>query len=106
MDSAAATDLETGMNVSLARLRQGERGVVLSVVDDGESLGDARISTIGRRLLELGFVPGAEVEIIATMWPGADPLAVRVGATTFALRRREAAAVRVRPGPAPGIAST
>jgi ferrous iron transport protein A len=28
-------------------------------------------------------------------WPGDDPLAVRVGGATFALRRREAALVRI-----------
>ena len=67
----------------------------MDVVEDGESLGDAQASTIARRLVELGFVPGAEVEVVAVMWPGRDPLAVRVGGSTFALRRREAQQVRV-----------
>jgi ferrous iron transport protein A len=84
------------MGLRLSALRKGERGIVLGVVEDGESLGDAQASTIARRLLELGFVPGAELEVVATIWPGDDPLAVRVGGSMFALRKREAQSVRVR----------
>lgn len=47
------------------------------------------------RLRDLGFVNGARCEVVARMWPGGDPLAVRVGGSTFALRRVEAGAVRV-----------
>jgi ferrous iron transport protein A len=81
---------------TLAALRRGERAVVEGVADDGELFGDTRESTIARRLLELGFVPGATLEVIASMWPGDDPLAVRIGGSTFALRQHEARAVRVR----------
>ncbi len=42
------------------------------------------------RLMEIGFVPGEQVRITAAGWPGRKPLAVRVGHTTFALRRYEA----------------
>jgi ferrous iron transport protein A len=84
--------------VCLSSLSQGEHATVLAVIDDGQSLGDEQASTIARRLLELGFVPGAELEVVARMWPGDDPLAVRVGGSMFALRRREAQAVRVRRG--------
>ncbi|MFO1425836.1 MAG: FeoA family protein [Steroidobacteraceae bacterium] len=80
----------------LSALRKGDRAVVVAVVEDGESLGDSSASTIARRLLELGFVPGAELEVVATIWPGGDPLAVRVGSSMFALRKREAQSVRVR----------
>ena len=48
------------------------------------------------RLRDLGFVPGARCEVVARMWLGGDPLAVRIGGSTFALRRAEAAAVRVQ----------
>jgi len=47
------------------------------------------------RLLEIGFVPGETLRIIAHGHPGREPIAVRLGGTTFALRRREAAYVRV-----------
>lgn len=82
--------------LTLAALARGERAVVLAVRDDGQSVGDAEGSTVARRLAELGFVPGAPLEVVATMWPGADPIAVRVGASTFALRRREAEAVAIQ----------
>lgn len=52
------------------------------------------------RLTEIGFVPGEAVRIIASGVPGREPLAVRLGHTTFALRRHEAAFVRVTPGAA------
>lgn len=48
-----------------------------------------------RRLIELGFVEGADVEILHQGLFGGDPIAVRVAATTIALRRREAMAVMV-----------
>ncbi|MDD0816696.1 FeoA family protein [Curvibacter sp. HBC28] len=47
------------------------------------------------RLLEIGFLPGEPVKVIAKGFPSADPIAVRVGHTTFALRHHEAALVRV-----------
>ena len=47
------------------------------------------------RLRDLGFVAGTRCEVIARMWLGGDPLVVRIGGSTFALRRAEAAAIRV-----------
>ena len=81
--------------VSLGSLRKGARGVVTDVRDDAQSLGDEAHSTVSRRLLELGFIPGEAIEVVAEIWPGGDPIAVRLGNTTFALRRREAGAVMV-----------
>ena len=87
--------------VSLASLRKGARGLVVDVRDDAQSLGDEAQSTVSRRLLELGFVPGETFEVVEEIWPGGDPMAIRLGNTTFALRRREASAVIVEPEPAP-----
>ena len=56
------------------------------------------------RLRDLGFVPGARCEVVARMWPGGDPIAVRIGGSTFALRRAEADAVRVQVVHEAGIA--
>ena len=81
--------------VSLSSLRKGARGVVTDVRDDAQSLGDEAHSTVSRRLLELGFIPGEAIEVVEEIWPGGDPIAVRLGNTTFALRRREAVAVMV-----------
>ena len=47
------------------------------------------------RLLEIGFVEGEPVRVIAQGHPGREPIAVRVGGTTFALRRFEAEQVLV-----------
>jgi ferrous iron transport protein A len=46
-------------------------------------------------LEEIGFMPGEQVCVIARGAPGGDPLVVRVGLSTFALRRAEAACVRL-----------
>ena len=82
-------------SISLGSLRKGARGVVTDVRDDAQSLGDEAQSTVSRRLLELGFIPGEAIEVVEEIWPGGDPIAVRLGNTTFALRRREAVAVMV-----------
>ena len=55
---------------------------------------------IARRLRELGFVNGEEVEVVAKGPLGAEPLLVQVGFTRFALRRSEAARIRLRDGAA------
>ncbi|KHK55728.1 iron transporter FeoA [Ralstonia sp. A12] len=51
---------------------------------------------ISQRLRELGFVTGEVVRVVAVGPFGGDPLVVQVGFTRFALRRQEAARVRVR----------
>ena len=48
------------------------------------------------RLLELGFVPGERVTVVRASRAAMEPLAVRVGHSTFALRRQEAAFILVR----------
>lgn len=68
--------------------------IVESVEDHGPQ------DTIARRLRELGFVSGEEVEVVAKGPLGAEPLLVQVGFTRFALRRSEAARVRLRNGAA------
>ena len=61
-----------------------------------ESVEDERPNDpVARRLRELGFVAGEQVEVVACGPFGAEPLLVRVGYTRFALRRAEAARVRV-----------
>ena len=48
-------------------------------------------------LHQIGFIPGEAVTVLRRSQPGGDPLAVRVGQSTFALRRAEAACVLVAP---------
>jgi len=52
---------------------------------------------VGRRLVELGFLPGEAVRVVARGMLARAPIAVRIGTGTFALRLFEAACVRVRP---------
>ena len=49
-------------------------------------------------LEEIGFIPGESVCLLARGVPGGDPLVVRIGSSTFALRRAEAACVVVEAG--------
>lgn len=46
-------------------------------------------------LEEIGFLPGERVAVMVRGVPGGDPLVVRIGTSTFALRRAEAACVQV-----------
>lgn len=64
--------------------------VIDAVQDAGEN------DAIARRLRELGFVAGEAVSVVAAGPFGAEPLLVQVGFTRFALRRTEAARVRLR----------
>jgi len=57
---------------------------------------DAQEHSMLLRLLEIGFVPGESVQVLARGAWGGDPLAVRVGHATFALRQQEAAMVQVQ----------
>ena len=84
--------------VSLAQLHRGDRGRVSGIAADANAaiqIGDVAHSTVARRLVELGFVPGEPIEVVREIWPGGDPMAVRIGASLFALRRREAQSVLV-----------
>ena len=70
---------------SLDRLPPDRRAVVQEVFAQGAQR---------RRLQELGFVPGAQVECVGTS-PLGDPRAYQLRGTVIALRRRDARPVRV-----------
>lgn len=50
-----------------------------------------------RRLMELGFVPGERVQVLRRVFHGHGPLAVRVGTSTFAMRKLESSLIEVVP---------
>jgi ferrous iron transport protein A len=79
--------------VSLTQLRTGADAVVAEVLPPAQ----IQDQELVLRLIEIGFLPGERVRVIAVGHPGDDPIAVRLGSTTFALRRFEAAFVRVEP---------
>ncbi len=83
-------------SIPLAQLRRGESAVVSGLTEvAGFDDGKGSSSTLLARLRDLGFIAGARCEVLARMWLGGDPMVVRVGGSTFALRGAEAAAVRV-----------
>jgi len=87
MLKTAATD------IPLAELPPGAAARVTSV-SAADSKAPAEVS---RRLVELGFLPGEEVRVVARGMLARAPIAVRIGTGTFALRLFEAACIRVRP---------
>nr|MBP8191349.1 ferrous iron transport protein A [Aquabacterium sp.] len=46
---------------------------------------------------ELGFVPGEQVQVLRRVFAGRGPLAVRIGTSTFAMRKLESSLIEVIP---------
>ena len=80
--------------ILLGNARRGYRGVV-QAIDPHRGTSSLQPIELESRLIELGFVEGASVELLHQGLFGGDPIAVRVADTTIALRRREAMAVMV-----------
>lgn len=72
------------------------KGVLARVVDVGANAKSSTSLHLIRRLSELGFLRGEMVKVICRI-AGGEPIAVRVGSSTFALRRYEAECIRVEP---------
>jgi ferrous iron transport protein A len=81
------------LSLKLTQLRDGVVARVLAI-DCAEQLVPP---DVGRRLAELGFLPGELVRIVARGLTARDPIAVRIGTATFALRTFEAACIQVVP---------
>jgi ferrous iron transport protein A len=77
----------------LSQARKGDRGVVARVEPDAaHSDGD-----IERRLIEMGLVEGARIEVLHEGLIGRDPIVLKVDDMRVALRRREAACIAIEP---------
>jgi ferrous iron transport protein A len=85
---------ENQLQVPLGLARRGFSGVIqhLAVAKANSALPDVELES---RLIELGFVEGARVEVLHEGIVGRDPIAVRVDNVTIAVRRREAMAIIV-----------
>ncbi|MBJ7486184.1 FeoA family protein [Brevundimonas sp.] len=79
--------------IRLSEARVGQRGVITEVGKHCHH--QAEDVELERRLLELGFVEGAQVELIHEGLFGRDPIAIKVDDMRVALRRREAASLTV-----------
>ncbi len=77
----------------LGLLRKGDRAVVRGFAHTHS----AEQLALKTRLLELGFAPGEQIRVVAESFPHRDPMAVKLGNTTFALRRHEAALIHIAP---------
>ncbi len=73
--------------IPLRQLDKGRQARIVTVAAEGE---------LGRRIRDMGLVPGAEVEIIGRA-PLHDPVALRLKGFTLSLRNSEADFVTVEP---------
>jgi ferrous iron transport protein A len=87
-----ANDARPQLPLGLAK--RGYSGVIhrIAAADSGSALSDIELES---RLIELGFVEGARVQVLHEGIVGGDPIAVRVENVTIAVRRREAMAIIV-----------
>ena len=74
---------------TLDSLKAGQSATVIRLAPSAQGGIDVQ-----RRLMELGFVPGERIRVLKRVMGG--PLAVKVGESTFALRRFEAALVSIK----------
>lgn len=85
---------EAKQPLPLGLAKRGYSGVIqhLATREAGSTLSEVELE---RRLIELGFVEGARVEVLHEGTVRGDPIAVRVENVTIAVRRREAMAIIV-----------
>lgn len=87
--------------LKLSQARQGDCGVIVRVGEPGAH-GEHALE-LERRLLELGFVEGAQVSLLHEGLFGRDPIALKVDDMRVALRRHEAALLTVRLAALPAV---
>lgn len=81
-----------GAGCAAHRLDVAQRGRSYTV---RHVVADPQVPERARQLEEIGFFSGEEVMVMSRGFPGGDPLVVRVGQSTFALRGAEAACVHI-----------
>jgi ferrous iron transport protein A len=84
---------DAGTRQVLSELPKGQSARVVGVVPSAPDVP----ADLTRRLADLGFLPGERVHVLARGPLGGEPVAVRVGTATFALRRLEADCIRIAP---------
>ena len=102
--STGVPEAQARTMVQLTTLARNASGVVAGVRVAAPGVDcetDPALERMALRLIEIGFVQGAQLRVIAFGQPGDDPIGVRVGGrggvSTFALRRQEASCVWVWP---------
>ena len=74
--------------MSLNDLKSEEFGIVIELLSDGAER---------RRMLDLGILPGTEIEVVMKS-PMGDPTAYRIRDAVIALRKEQAALIKIKPG--------
>jgi len=89
--TAERAESADGRLMRLSQARPGDRGVIVDVRAETHP-GDhgVGVEELQRRLLEFGFVEGAELEVLHEGAIRRDPIAVRLDSTRVGLRRRDA----------------
>jgi ferrous iron transport protein A len=100
----AGLETDTHGMIPLTRLARDATGVVAGVRVAAPGVvaeSDPALERMALRLIEIGFVQGERLRVVAFGQPGDDPIGVRIGgrggSSVFALRRQEAACVWVWP---------
>lgn len=83
---------ESSSFLLLSELKPGKRAEVIGF----ESIPDDLVAFM-HRLREIGFNEGTMLEVLREAPVSKDPISVRIKEATYALRKSEAALIRVRP---------
>ena len=82
--------MDSGQNkqtISLRQMQVGQKAAIATIAAQGE---------LGRRIRDMGLVPGAVIEIVGRA-PLKDPVALRLQGFTLTLRNNEADWITVTP---------
>jgi ferrous iron transport protein A len=103
LDDGVRPDFVEPASIALSELEIGGFATIHAVLPTDNDVDRDLVM----RLIEIGFVPGERVRVIAVGHPGRQPIAVRLAAAdsgrkslngaTFAMRRHEADFIRVVP---------
>ena len=98
LEAAAVAEAKVEAPVMrLSQARPGDAGVIIDVRAEAHpGSHGVGVEELQRRLLEFGFVEGAEIEVLHEGAIRRDPIAVRVDDMRVALRRRDAEDVWIR----------
>lgn len=69
-----------GKSINLRSMRVGEKGKIARIEAQG---------IVNQRIRDMGLIPGASITVVGKA-PLKDPVALRLGGVTIALRNREA----------------
>ncbi len=78
---------DMAQDISMRQLQVGQKATIASITAQGE---------LGRRIRDMGLIPGAEVEVVGRA-PLRDPVALRLQGFTLTLRNNEADKITVTP---------